>query len=79
MKRPLENLEVRNYPHRQTENLYDTKTSRELGSLIIARIWENVLKSCAMKAKKRKERKEWRELNGKQCKKKILQQETPPD
>ena len=36
MKRPLENLEVHNYPHRQTENLYDTKTSRELGSSVIA-------------------------------------------
>ena len=33
MKRPLENLEVYNYPHRQTENLYDTKTSRELECL----------------------------------------------
>ena len=30
MKRPLENLELYNYPHRQTKNLYDTKTSREL-------------------------------------------------
>ncbi|MCV6630749.1 MAG: hypothetical protein OIF50_12930, partial [Flavobacteriaceae bacterium] len=33
MKRPLENLEVYNYPHRQTEDLYDTKTSRELQCL----------------------------------------------
>ena len=29
IRRPLENLEVYNYPHRQTENLHDTKTSRE--------------------------------------------------
>ena len=33
MKRLLENLEPYNYPHRQTENLYDTKTSRELERL----------------------------------------------
>ena len=33
MKRPLENLEPYNYPHRQTENVYDTKTSRELEHL----------------------------------------------
>ena len=33
MKRPLENLEPYNYPHRQTENVYDTKTSRELERL----------------------------------------------
>ena len=33
IKRPLENLEPYNYPHRQTENLYDTKTSRELERL----------------------------------------------
>ena len=36
MKRPLENLEVHNYPHWQTENLYDTKTSQELESSIVA-------------------------------------------
>ena len=29
MRRPLDNLEVYNYPHLQTENLHDTKTSRE--------------------------------------------------
>ena len=33
IKRPLENLEPYNYPHRQTENVYDTKTSRELERL----------------------------------------------
>ena len=33
MKRPLENLELYNYSHRQTENLYDMKTSRELERL----------------------------------------------
>ena len=33
VKRPLENLEPYNYPHRQTKNLYDTKTSRELERL----------------------------------------------
>ena len=33
MKRPLESLEPYNYPHRQTENVYDTKTSRELERL----------------------------------------------
>ena len=33
MKRPLENLEPYNYPHRQTENVYDTKTSRGLERL----------------------------------------------
>ena len=33
MKRPLENLEPYNYPHRQTENVYHTKTSRELERL----------------------------------------------
>ena len=33
MKRLLENLEPYNYPHRQTENLYDTKTSRGLERL----------------------------------------------
>ena len=33
MKRPLENMELYNYPHRQTENLYNTKTSRELERL----------------------------------------------
>ena len=31
--RPLENLEPYNYPHQQTKNLYDTKTSRELERL----------------------------------------------
>ena len=42
---------------------------------------ENVLKSCAMRAmraKKKKRVKEWRELIGKQCKK-SLQHEIPPD
>ena len=29
IRRPLENLEVYNYPHRQTENIHDTKTNRE--------------------------------------------------
>ena len=29
MKRALENLELYNHPHRQTENLHDTKISRE--------------------------------------------------
>ena len=29
IRRSLENLEVYNYPHRQTENLHDMKTSRE--------------------------------------------------
>ena len=38
---------------------------------------ENVLKSCAMRAKKKKP-KEWRELIGKQCKK-SPQHEIPPD
>ena len=33
MKRPLENLEPYNYPHQQTENVYNTKTSRELERL----------------------------------------------
>ena len=33
MKRPLENLEPYNYPHRQTENVYHTKTSRTLERL----------------------------------------------
>ena len=33
MERPFENLEPYNYPHPQTENLYDTKTSRELERL----------------------------------------------
>ena len=33
MKRPLESLEPYNYPHQQTENLYDTKTRRELEPL----------------------------------------------
>ena len=33
MKRPLENLEPYDYPHRQTENVYHTKTSRELERL----------------------------------------------
>ena len=33
MKRPLENLEPYNYPHRETENVYHTKTSRELERL----------------------------------------------
>ena len=33
MKRPFENLEPYNYPHRQTENLHDTKTSLELERL----------------------------------------------
>ena len=33
MKRPLENLEPYNYPHRQTENVYHTKRSRELERL----------------------------------------------
>ena len=42
-------------------------------------IKENVLKSCAMRAKKKKKKpKEWRELIGKQCKK-SLQHEIPPD
>ena len=33
MKRPLENLEPYNYPPRQTENVYNTKTSRGLERL----------------------------------------------
>ena len=33
IKRHLENLETYNYPHRQTENVYHTKTSRELERL----------------------------------------------
>ena len=33
LKRPLENLEPYNHPHRQTENVYHTKTSRELERL----------------------------------------------
>ena len=33
MKRPLDNLEPYNYPNRQTENVFDTKTSRELERL----------------------------------------------
>ena len=32
MKRPLENLEPYNYPHRQTENVYHTKTSPRAGA-----------------------------------------------
>ena len=79
MKGPFENLELYNYPHWQTENLYDTKTSQELECLCCMsssdRIEENVLKSCAMWAKK-KEPKAWRELIGKHCKK-SLQRETP--
>ena len=33
IRRPLENLEAYNYPHQQTKNLHDTKTSRELETL----------------------------------------------
>ena len=84
MKRPLKNLEVYNYPHRQTENLYRLRKQAESWSVFDRcksssdRIWENVLKSCAMRAKKKKSGK-----NGENemvnSAKQSLQHETPPD
>ena len=74
MKRPLENLELYNFSHGQTENFNDTKTSREperLRSLHVGSdiIKENVLKSCAMRAKKKKaermERTNWQTVQKK--------------
>ena len=82
IRRPLENLEVYNYPHRRTENLHDTKTSRVPGTLRSLQLVLNLRKCfkvvCNEDCKKRAESME-RTKRANIAKEKSLQQETSPD
>ena len=72
IRRPLENMEVYNYPHRQTENLHDTKASREPGTLRSVQSSSEFTKNlCAMRAVKN-EREVWREQEGQTLQKKKV-------